>query len=447
MIRRPTPRGSCVLTLALLLAGSVQAQQPPRQTLRKLAADFVAPMVVTSLDDQRLLVADQAGVVHVLGRDGARRADPFLDLRAKLTKLNRGFDERGILGLALHPGFQQNRKLYLYYSAPLREGVGTNWNHTSHLSEFTVTPDLARADAGSERVLLRIDQPYFNHNGGRLAFGPDGFLYVALGDGGNANDLGHDRSPAGNAQDLTTLLGKIIRLDVDHPAAGKAYGIPSDNPFVGTPGARPEVYALGLRNPWGMSFDRGGQRQLFAADVGQDRYEEVNLVVRGGNYGWNQREGRHPFDPKNPRKIGATEVMVAADRESLLDPILEYKSVNTFPKDPEAMGVSVTGGFVYRGKALPHLVGKYVFGDWSRMFAMPDGHLFVGTPPAEPDAKPGTPWSLEPLPVASHPDGKLGAYVVAFGEDSDGELYVLTNQKAGLVDRTGVVWKLVPAGP
>ncbi len=426
--------------LTLLAAATVQAQRPP-QTLQRFADGFVAPMVVTSLDDRRLLTADQAGVVYVLDRNGSRRAEPFLDLRSKLCPLNKGFDERGLLGLALHPKFAENRKLYVYYSAPLRPGVSTNWNHTAHLSEFTVSPDGARAILGSERVLLEVDQPYFNHNGGRIAFGPDGFLYLGLGDGGNAHDVGHDRSPAGNGQDLTTVLGKILRVDVDHPADGKLYGVPADNPLIGRHPARAEIFAWGLRNPWGMSFDRAGNRDLIAADVGQGRYEEINLIRKGGNYGWSQREGFHAFDPKNPGRIDVTGVMQPAEGSGLVDPVLEYKNLNTFPKDPQALGISVTGGFVYRGKALPHLQGRYVFADWSRQWAVPDGRLFAATPVA------GKPWASEPLPVASHPDQKLGAYVVAFGEDAEGELYVLTNQRAGLLDQTGVVWKLVPASP
>lgn len=438
----------CRLRIGMLLAlGSmtlpaiprVVAQAPP-QTLQRIADGFTSPLSVLSLDDQHLLVVDQIGVVQVLGPDGARRTEPFLDQRPCLTRLKGGFDERGLLGLALHPRFRENRKIYLYYSAPLRESCPTNWDHTVHLSELTVSPDFSRADPASEKVLLHIDEPYFNHNGGRMAFGPDGLLYIGVGDGGNANDLGHDRAPTGNGQDLTTLLGKVLRLDVDHPGDGRPYGIPADNPFVGKAPARPEIYAWGVRNPWGLSFDRGGGHELFAADVGQGRYEEINLIVRGGNYGWNLREGRHPFDPRNPSAIEVRGLAIPSDRSALVEPILEYKNLNAFATDPEGAGLSVTGGYVYRGRALPHLQGRYVFGDWSRQWAAPDGRLFVATRPSRPDA----PWTMEPLPVASHPDLKLGAFVVGLGEDAAGELYVLTTQRAGPVERTGVVWKLVP---
>jgi glucose/arabinose dehydrogenase len=381
-------------------------------------------------------------IVQLNAATGERRPEPFLDLRPRLASLKQGFDERGLLGIALHPKFEENRKVYLYYSAPLRAGGPARYDHTSHLSEFQVAPDLSRILPDSERLLLQIDEPYFNHNGGRLAFGPDGLLYAGIGDGGNAHDQGFDRPPTGNAQNLTTLLGKILRIDVDGRSGSLPYAIPADNPLTRMSGARPEIYAWGIRNPWGMSFDRAGDRALIAADVGQGRYEEVNLIVKGGNYGWNLREGFHAFDPKNPTQTRVDPAMDAADKDALREPILEYKNLNAFPQDPDALGLSVTGGYIYRGQDLPHLQGKYVFGDWSRQWAAPDGRLFVASPPASGDA--GARWELAPLPVASHPDHRIGGYVVGFGEDARGELYVLTTQRAGLVDRTGIVWKLEP---
>lgn len=437
--------------LAILLACGIFAHlgstaEEPRQTLRKLTDGLVSPLNLTSLDAQRLLVADQIGLVHVLDAAGNRRPEPFLDVRPKLTRLNQGFDERGLLGFALHPRFATNRRLVAYYSAPRSASCPTNWDHTSHISEFTVTPDLQRVDPASERLLLQIDQPYFNHNGGRIAFGPDGYLYVALGDGGNANDEGFDRSPTGNAQDLTTLLGKFLRLNIDQAAPPLPYSIPADNPLVGKSHSRPEIYAWGIRNPWGFSFDRGGNHELYAADVGQGRYEEVNIIRNGGNYGWNQREGFHAFNPKDPIALpssaSASTVAAPSDPSGFVDPIFEYRNLNTFPKDSNAYGISVTGGFVYRGKALPHLVGQYIFGDWSRQFSVADGRLLAASGSSDPQAKAA--WSARLLPVAAFPDHKLGAYVLAFGQDAEGELYVLTSQRGGLVDRTGTVWKLVP---
>jgi hypothetical protein len=239
----------------------------------------------------------------------------------------------------------------------------------------------------------------------------------------------------GNGQDLSTLMGKILRIDVDK---GSPYAIPSDNPFQ-SGNARPEIYAYGIRNPWGISFDRGGSHELFAADVGQTMYEEINLIQMGGNYGWNIREGAHCFNPKDPKSPPEDCPKVGADGKPLLDPIVEYKNINGFRKDPEALGISVTGGYVYRGPSIPDLQGRYVFADWSRNWALADGVLFAATP-----AGSGTnrTWSLASVPLAGADAGKLGAYVVALGEDSQGELYLLTNGRNSLTGKTGKVLKI-----
>jgi glucose/arabinose dehydrogenase len=407
--------------------------------LRLVAEGLVSPLNLASLPDGsgRLLIADQIGTIHMLAKEGKLQDELFLDLRDRRSPINtNAFDERGLLGIAFHPRFRANSKFYVAYSAPLRKGGPEGWNCTTHISEFKVAKD-GKADAASERVLLQIDKPYFNHNGGRLAFGRDGYLYISVGDGGNANDMGLGHSPQGNGQDLTTLLGKILRIDVDK---GDPYAIPHDNPFKQGSG-RPEIFAYGLRNPWGMSFDRSGKHQLFASDVGQTMFEEVNIVVKGGNYGWFIREGFHCFDPKKPNRPPEDCPRVGADGKPLLDPILEYKNVNGFPKDPEARGCSVTGGYVYRGKALPQLKGRYVFADWSRNFVVPQGVLLVATPPASRSQKV---WTLEQLKPVTHPKEHLGMFVVAIGEDAEGELYVLTNSTNALLAKNGKVFKLVP---
>jgi hypothetical protein len=419
-----------VLLLGLMLVG-VAAQAA---SLKVVAEGFTSPTVLTSLADAsgRLLIADQVGTVHVLNKDGKLSDQLFIDLRSRLTKLNAGFDERGILGIALHPKFKENRKFYVYYSAPRRSGAPEKWDHTSHLSEFKVMEKSpAQADPASERILMQIDQPQFNHNGGRMEFGPDGFLYLGLGDGGQANDSGLGHGPQGNGQDLMTLLGKILRIDVDK---GEPYGIPSDNPYASGENARPEIFAYGFRNPWGISFDRGGSKEFFAADVGQDAWEELNIVAKGGNYGWRIREGFECFDPKSPLKPPADCAKVGADGKPLVEPILVYKNFKRFAKDPEAKGISVTGGYVYRGKAIPELAGKYIFADWSRAWSKPDGVLFVATRGA--DKK----WTMEPLALKQ--SAQLGNYVVAFGQDDDGELYVLTTGVNALTGKTGKVFKL-----
>ena len=406
--------------------------------LKLVTTNLTAPSILTDFDGKRVLVAEQVGPIHLMTPDGQLK--PFADFTSKL-KINFGkFDERGVLGLALHPKFAANRKFYVCYSAEKRAGVPAAWDHTMNLSEFTAKGDTA--DLGTERILLQIDEPYFNHNGGRIAFGPDGFLYLGSGDGGHKNDINKEdadkaRGPHGNGQDLNTLLGKILRIDVDKPAAGKLYGIPQDNPFA-KGGGLPEIYAWGIRNPWGMSFDRGGQRELFEVEVGQSRWEEVNIIVKGGNYGWNLREGAEWFNPK--KELAPLEKpYFDPGNAKFVDPILVYENVAAFPQTGK--GKSVTGGYVYRGKALPQLTGKYIFADWSKHFALPQGVLFAATKGA--DSK----WTLAQLEPESHSGPSIGAFVWAFGEDKDGELYLLTNQTGALGHKSGKIWKLVKSTP
>ncbi len=427
----------CLLSLAVRSARA--AEGAPGIGLKMHAEGFTSPTALMTLDDGsgRLLVADQIGVIYVVAKDGTKAEQPFVDVRSRMAKLNEGFDERGLLGLALHPRFKENRKVYMTYSAPLRSTAPADWDSTLRLSEFKVMAnDPARVDASSERVLLEIDKPYFNHNAGCIAFGPDGYLYISVGDGGNANDEGRGHSPQGNGQDTMVLLGKILRIDVDK---GSPYAIPADNPFADGKKGRPEIFAYGMRNAWRISFDRGGAHELFAGDVGQTMYEEVDIIVKGGNYGWNLREGFHCFNPKDALHPQEDCPKVGASGEPLLDPALEYKNINGHRRDPEARGISITGGYVYRGKALPQLQGKYVFGDWSRNFALPDGVLFLATPPS---ASGGKSWPLQPLELVT--PKKIGAFVVAFGEDADGELYLMTNGRNGLTGATGKVYKLAP---
>lgn len=357
--------------------------------------------------------------------------DPFLDLREQMVRLNPSFDERGLLGLAFHPAFAQNGRFFVYYSAPLRPGGPEGWNHTSHISEFRVSasnPD--RADAASERIVLQVDEPQANHNGGQIVFGPDSFLYVALGDGGGSNDtaLGHNPE-IGNGQDTSTLLGKILRIDVD---GGEPYGIPPDNPFAGG-GGRPEIFALGLRNPFRISFDSAGDHDLFAGDVGQNLWEEVNIVVNGGNYGWNIKEGKHCFDPGNPRVTPPGCPELDRNGRPLIDPILEYRNSGA-----GGIGTAVIGGFVYRGTALPAIQGAYVFADFSGSLAGPEKKLFLAIRPPSP----GGEWAMQDLPIA--PEVGVGGFVRSFGQDHQGEIYVLTADSSGPSGESGKVFRLVP---
>lgn len=442
VLMRLTIRFALVLVSALM-PFSVAAADAWKLDLRLWAQGFVSPVVFAPIPGPvgagHYALVDQVGTIQVLDDDGKIGPRPFLDLRSRMVELNDGFDERGLLGLAFHPRFADNGKCYVYYSAPRRVGAPSDWDHTSHVSEFRVlAEDPLQADAGSERVVMEIDQPYFNHNGGCLAFGPDGLLYIAVGDGGNAHDRGR-RPEHGNGQELMTVLGKILRIDVDR---GVPYAIPPGNPFPDGADGRPEIYAWGLRNPWRMAFDRGAERRLFAADVGQGRYEEVNIIVKGANYGWNLLEGFEGFNVAEPNRGLAAAPRQGLRGEPLVAPIIAYKNFNGFRNDPEALGISVTGGFVYRGSAIPELQGQYVFGDWSRNWGRPEGVLFRAL--LLPKEQEGQTWTLEPLELASHPEGHMGAYVTAFGEDEEGELYVLTNGGNTPTGRTGRVWKLVP---
>jgi glucose/arabinose dehydrogenase len=441
--RPPALLASVCVALAVALSAHA-AESKSGLGLKQVASGFTSPIMLVPLDatSGRLLIADQIGIVHVLTKEGTVAETPFLNLTNRLTKLNAGFDERGLLGFALHPRFAENRKLYVVYSAPLRKDGPKDWDHTMQLSEFkALESDRSQADPASERVLLQIDKPYFNHNGGCIAFGPDGFLYISVGDGGNGNDEGRGHTPdIGNGQDLTTLLGKMLRIDIDK---GNPYAIPTDNPFANG-GGRPEIFAYGLRNSWRFSFDRGGSHELFAAEIGQTLFEEVNIITKGGNYGWRVREGFHYFDPKSIRKPPVDGPKTDALGKPFIDPIFEYKNINGFRNDPEALGISITGGYVYRGKALPQWQGRYIFADWSKNMVVPGGVVYVATRPGSGASRQ---WSVEPLDLATHPKGQMKAYVVALGEDAEGELYVLTNDSNMVVGKTGKVYKLVKAEP
>jgi len=406
--------------------------------LELVAEGFTAPLVLVPPGDGsgRLFVADQTGLIWVLAPGGERLAQPFLDLRDRMVALQTRYDERGLLGLAFHPDYAQNGRFFVYYSAPLRRDGPPGWNHTSHVAEFRVAPDdPTRALPDSERVILQIDQPQSNHNGGQIIFGPDAYLYIAVGDGGGAHDLGVGHPDIGNGQDLSNLLGAILRIDVD-PTGVQPYGIPADNPFVGREG-RDEIWAYGLRNPFRMAFDTGGARQLLAGDVGQNLWEEVNVVVPGGNYGWRIREGTHCFDPRNPTNPPASCPDVGLNGDPLIDPVIEYGNANV----AGGIGISVIGGYVYRGAALPQFYGRYVFGDWSRAFARGDGILLVATP----GEAPGTLWPFEEVRIATSATGRLDRYLLSFGQDANGELYVLTTDAPGPFGDTGRVFRIVPA--
>jgi glucose/arabinose dehydrogenase len=317
----------------------------------------------------RFFIVEQPGTIRIVS-GGTLVSTPFLDIH---TKVDFG-GEKGLLGLAFHPNYTQNPRFYLNYdrlSGSQMQTVIAQYQASSASSN--------QAAPNSERILFTVDQPFANHKGGQLAFGPDGFLYIGLGDGGSGGD------PLGNGQSLGTLLGKILRIDVDHTSTGLPYAIPSDNPFVSTSGARAEIWAYGFRNPWRFSFERGATR-LFCADVGQDMFEEIDLVEKGGNFGWNIMEGNHCFNPAS-----------GCNMNGLTLPIAEYN---------HSEGEAVIGGYVYKGSAIAGLAGIYVFGDLN-------GRKVWGLQ----ENPPGT-WTR--MTLISSPQ-----VISSFGQDESGELYLL----------------------
>lgn len=418
------------------------AMEPPLTIdVQVVAEGFNSPIQIVSADDRtrRLFIIDQAGTIRIVTRSGVLLPTPFLDLTTKLVPLMPSFDERGVLGLAFHPRYEKNGRFFVYYSAPLRAGAPAGYNHTARISEFRVSANPNIADPTSERVILEVDKPQFNHNGGTLAFGKDRFLYISLGDGGGANDVGlghvedwYPDNGGGNGQDKeANLLGNILRIDIDR---GTPYGIPRSNPFVGRPGLD-EIWAYGLRNPYRMSFDTREGHRLYAGDAGQGRWEEVSIIERGGNYGWNVKEGTHCFDAENNTVEPESCPSAEPDGTRLRDPVIEYAN----SAQPGGIGVTVIGGNVYRGNRIKALRGMYVFGDFSKGFSPPDGTLLAARP-----QRSGL-WPIRELRVASSPNGRLNDYILGFGVDDRGEVYVGGKDVLGPTGTTGKVYRLIPA--
>ena len=280
-----------------------------------------------------------------------------------------------------------------------------------------------------ERVILEFEQPQANHSGGALGFGPDGYLYLGAGDGGGTADNDDGHSPQGNAQDTAKLNGKILRLDVD---GGDPYAVPPDNPFADGGGA-PEIYAYGFRNPWRLSWEPEGERRLLVSDVGYGRYEEVDVVERGGNYGWRIREGAHCLDVEAPLIPLASCAPAGDNGDPLIDPALEYTHAE--------IGLAVVGGFVYRGTAIPALTGRYVFADFSHEWTS-DPPVGRGTLMAAEPAATGQPWPWRELVLG---DGQTPNFITGIGEDAAGELYVMVREELGPEGTTGRVLRIVPA--
>lgn len=365
------------LTVLCSCGGANHVSPPPAAgsiALQAIVTGLSSPLDLESAPDGsgRLFVVQQGGQIEII-QNGALLSQPFLDISSEIVP-NFSGTEMGLLGVTFHPQFQQNHKLYVNY---VRNNAGQIQSVISEFQASAANPNLA--DPASERILLVVNQVgnFGNHKAGQLAFGPDGFLYFTLGDGGSEDD------PFGHGQDTNVLLGKMMRIDVNSRGPGLQYGIPPDNPFV-SGGGLPEIFAWGFRNPWRFSFDRPTGR-LFVADVGQDKFEEVSIVQKGGNYGWNVMEGFHCFNPPS-----------GCNMNGLMLPIVEI---------PHPEGEAVIGGFVYHGSALAGFENQYIFGDLN-----------------------GRIWTLLESPPNTFTRTLVddtGLSISSFGQDQNGELYVV----------------------
>lgn len=362
-----------LLLFSNVLAVRAQSPDPAQVTFTEIASGLTRPLNLTQMGDARLFVVEQDGLIKII-ENGAVNPTPFLDVSSLIS---RGGNEQGLLGLAFHPGYVQNGWFFINYTDTAGDTV---------VARYNVSGDPNVADPNSAQTVLIVDQPYTNHNGGHLVFGPDGMLYIGLGDGGSGGD------PQNRAQNGQTLLGKMLRINVDQ----LPYTVPGDNPFVGNSAYLPEIWALGLRNPWRYSFDRASGDQ-YIADVGQNVWEEVNFQpagIGGQNYGWNVYEGNHPFSP--------------GDIPGAIMPVAEYN---------HDLGCSVTGGYVYRGANIPGLQGAYLYGDFC------SGRIWTTYRDA------GGAWQTALFVETDY-------RISAFGEDAAGELYV--------VDHGGRVLRIDP---
>jgi glucose/arabinose dehydrogenase len=380
-------------------AGEANPDGPLTFRLEPVAENLTAPIGFAHAGDGsgRKFVLEQPGRIRII-KGSQLTEQPFLDITSRVVPIDESYSEMGLLGLAFHPDYARNGRFFVYYSAPAprnKRGV----DHTSVLAEYRVSQNNPNRADMAEKVLLKVDQPESNHNGGHLAFGPDGYLYIGLGDGGGAGDK-HGR--IGHGLDSTTLLGSILRIDVNQ---GNPYGIPPGNPFVGREG-EDAIYAYGLRNPWRYSFDRE-TGQLFCADVGQNKYEEVSIIEKGKNYGWRAIEGFHVYDEE------------LAEGRNFAPPIAEYE---------HALGNSTTGGYVYRGQQHPALRGRYIFGDWS-------GKVFYLT-------RNGNEWQRNDITFEGMDSPDIGMRINSFGEDENGEIYLCVQEKVGPRSPTGRIYRL-----
>ncbi len=453
------------LLLVSLPLGATQLIDPISESIKQAGVNVNLEPVATGLTapnwgtsapghPDRLFVTDQDGILWAIDLTTGNKV-VFADLSVLLVPLGAfgpgSFDERGLLGVVFHPDFQNNGLLYTYTSEPatgtpdFHAPEAAAANHESVITEWQVPNPADQAsvvDPISRRVLLQIEQPNFNHNGGAISFGPDHHLYIALGDGGAADDQGVGHSLQGNGQNPANILGNILRIDpLGNNSANSEYGVPADNPFF-PGGAGPfggeagcadgvcdEIFAWGFRNPFRISFDKE-TGDLYAADVGQNDIEEVDVVVAGGNYGWRIKEGSFCFDP-NGADPGFVTDDASCGPPDLIDPVAQYDHDE---------GIAIVGGFVYRGNDIPSLRGRYVFGDFTRVFFGNNGRLFFLS--KKDIVKTG---SIKTSKISEFrlagPD-ELGLSLLGFGQDANGELYVLGNMTGVPFGDTGIVLRL-----
>jgi glucose/arabinose dehydrogenase len=461
------------IMLGVMLHGPATGAQGLADTIKQGGAAIALETVATGLTAPnwgtsapgvpgRLFVSDQNGILWAIDL-GTGDKSVFLDVSGMLVPLGiAGPDERGLLGVAFDPDYAVNGLLYTHTSEPVDGAAdfttmppGEIANHQSVIREWHVPnptqPD-AVVDPTTDRELLRIDQPQFNHDGGGLGFGPDGMLYISLGDGGGRDDEGFGHSPGGNAQDPGNVLGTILRIDpAGSSSSNGQYGVPDDNPFVGQAGFVDEIFAYGFRNPFRFSFDmeRG---DLYTGDVGQDDLEEVDVVVAGGNYGWSIKEGSFCFDPNGIDPGFAFDMdPCPGEPPGLIDPVAEYNTADNLDSNDD--GRAVIGGFVYRGTAVPALRGRYVFGDFSRFTESGvnnDGRLFHLSKKNVVGKNKIRTSKIREFRIAGQES--LGKSLLGFGEDANGEIYVMANDTGvpfGTGDDldipTGVVLRIVKA--
>jgi len=404
-----------VLLACLCVSTGAWAETPIQ--LVKVVGGLNKPLaMVQPQGESRMFIMEHEGLIKVL-EDG-KITHTLLDLTSKILPFNSDYSEAGLLGMAIHPNFQKNGKIYVAYSAPLgsdSSAAPAGYSHLNVVEEFVVSKSSKnRIDPNSGKRVHSLPWPNFNHNGHWIGFGPDQMLYISTGDGGYKAEWTEKKANY-NSQNLDNYFGKILRIDVSQSTKSKPYRVPADNPMVKVPQALPEIWAFGLRDPWRCSFDTKGSKQLICGDVQEDSYESIKIIEKGKNMGWPIVEGQmRCFSWENP------QVQKENCNKSAINPaVIEYPNCSAVPAG--CKGISVAGGYIHRGSS-SQLHGKYIFGDWSKRFDQNDGQVFVATP-----SKEGS-WSMVNTSIKmSEPtaNGKL-PYILSFAQDSSGNVYALT---------------------